>query len=562
MAFLTDRTFASGVSLNDLFHIVITGDTSQNPAGSSYKATIGQYISLLPPFTGGSGNCITDFYVTNIYGCSPITIHSETNFLNTSATGILSFSQGQNSQSSGNYSHAEGKTTISSGIHSHAEGSSTTSSGPHSHSEGSGTIALGSGTHSEGFNTTSIGNYSHSEGSETISSGTSSHAEGYYSQSIGDYSHAEGGYLSGSIFSGGTSIGLGSHAEGKETISSGNTSHAEGSESISVGDSSHAEGLQTISFGSSSHSEGRETNSEGNFSHSEGYLTESIGSYSHAEGRSTQSIGIGSHSEGIGTISNGDYQHVQGQYNFTSSTQSAFIIGNGSSDLNRSNLVFAAGNEVDIYGDLLVTGTTSADTIVISSTPTTASTLDEVMVRDSSSGELKYYDFTHTNFGLFVQTGNSTTISATTSELTLIDGGIGSLTIPANFFKPGDSFRLRMGGFISAANSEDITIRVKSGAIVLGSDLISFPNTSNRNWMLDVDFTIRTIGGTGVASLVSNGFFSFNTGSDILGGGFVTINNTTFDTTISNTLDVTAQWGSTNASNAIYSVNFVLTKTF
>lgn len=42
MSLLTDRTFATGVTLDDLIHIVITGDTSQNPAGSSYKASIRQ----------------------------------------------------------------------------------------------------------------------------------------------------------------------------------------------------------------------------------------------------------------------------------------------------------------------------------------------------------------------------------------------------------------------------------------------------------------------------------------------------------------------------------------
>ena len=43
MGFLTDRTLATGVTLQDLIHIVITGDTSQgNFAGSSYKATIQQ----------------------------------------------------------------------------------------------------------------------------------------------------------------------------------------------------------------------------------------------------------------------------------------------------------------------------------------------------------------------------------------------------------------------------------------------------------------------------------------------------------------------------------------
>ncbi len=484
MAFLTDRTLVTGLTTTDLIHIVNPNDTSQNPAGSSYKATLGQFVSLLPPFTGGSGNCITDFYVTNIYGCSPITINSETNFFNTSATGILSFSQGLGSQS--------------------------------------------------------IGNYSHSEGTSTQSIGTSSHAEGNNTTSIGQYSHAEGFF----------------------TISSGSSSHSEGRETTSVGNNSHAEGFSTISMGMYSHAEGENSESIGTGSHAEGVRTQSIGFGSHSEGSGTTTYGNYSHSEGLGTITNGSYQHIQGQFNFTSSTQSAFIIGNGTSDLNRSNLVFAVGNQVDIYGDLLVTGTTSADTIVITSTPTTASTLNEVIIRDSSSGELKYYDFTHSNFGLFAQTGNSTTVSATTSELTLVDGGIGSLTIPANFFKPGDSFRVRMGGFVSAANGETLIIRVKSDLVTLGSDTISFPNTSNRNWMLDADFTIRTIGGIGVASIVSNGFFTFNTSSDVLGGGFATINNTTFDTTISNTLDITAQWGSNNASNSIYSVNFVLAKTF
>ena len=53
---LTDRTLATGVTLNDLIHIVITGDTSQNPAGSSYKAKISQLVSLISGTTGTSGS--------------------------------------------------------------------------------------------------------------------------------------------------------------------------------------------------------------------------------------------------------------------------------------------------------------------------------------------------------------------------------------------------------------------------------------------------------------------------------------------------------------------------
>lgn len=113
---LTDRDLASGVTLTDLVHIVITGDTSQSSAGSSYKATIQQISDVigggggtftggtvsgatsftngltantisattylnLPTFTGNtSGSCITDLFVTNLYGCSPL--HIEPSGLN------------------------------------------------------------------------------------------------------------------------------------------------------------------------------------------------------------------------------------------------------------------------------------------------------------------------------------------------------------------------------------------------------------------------------------------------------------------------------------------------
>jgi hypothetical protein len=69
MGFLTDRTLATGVTLQDLIHIVITGDTSQNPAGSSYKATIGQVFDSI------SGYCISDIYVSNFHSCSPLNIN-------------------------------------------------------------------------------------------------------------------------------------------------------------------------------------------------------------------------------------------------------------------------------------------------------------------------------------------------------------------------------------------------------------------------------------------------------------------------------------------------------
>lgn len=172
---------------------------------------------------------------------------------------------------------------------------------------------------------------------------------------------------------------------------------------------------------------------------------------------------------------------------------------------------------------------------------------------------------TTNSYGLFSQTANSTTITATTSELTLIDGGVGSLTVPANGFSVGDSFRVEMGGVMSAHNNDTIRIRLKAGAVDLGdSGPLTMPQITNQVFMLSVTFTIRAIGAAGVASIVSLAQFHILKKASGTQEGFAwnTINSTTFDTTISNTLNITAQFSSTNANNSIYSDIFTLTKTY
>jgi hypothetical protein len=205
MAKLTSRTLATGASLNDLIHIVITGDTSQSIDGSSYKATLSQLVPLFggspdvyltggtavssggtitftnttggtftvsgltTPFSGGSGNCITSFYTNNIHACSnEITVHNRVQSTGSDAQGTLSFAFGDNVEAVGNYSHAEGGETQAIGIFSHSEGTNTIASGITSHAEGQSTLALGNSSHAEGIETRAIGNYSHAEGYRTL----------------------------------------------------------------------------------------------------------------------------------------------------------------------------------------------------------------------------------------------------------------------------------------------------------------------------------------------------------------------------------------------------------
>ena len=169
------------------------------------------------------------------------------------------------------------------------------------------------------------------------------------------------------------------------------------------------------------------------------------------------------------------------------------------------------------------------------------------------------------NYGLFAQTANSTPITGTTVESSLINGGVGTLSVPANTFRVGDSFRADFGGVLNAANNQTITIRVKTGSVILlDSGAQPITNITNNVWTLSINFTIRTLGGPGVASIVSLGVFNYakTVNATTEGFAFNTVNNTTFDTTVNNTLDVTVQWGSTAVGNSIYSDIFVLNKIY
>ena len=169
-----------------------------------------------------------------------------------------------------------------------------------------------------------------------------------------------------------------------------------------------------------------------------------------------------------------------------------------------------------------------------------------------------------TVYGLFAQTGNSATHTGT-SFGTLIAGGVGSLTVPANGFSVGDSFRVDMGGLLSAQNNNTITIRLKSGNTILAdSPAFTMPHITGQVWMLSVNFTIRAIGAAGVASIVTIAQLHILKAASGTQEGFAwnVVNNTTFDTTQTNLLDIQAKFSSSSANNSIYSDIFVLNKIY
>jgi hypothetical protein len=170
------------------------------------------------------------------------------------------------------------------------------------------------------------------------------------------------------------------------------------------------------------------------------------------------------------------------------------------------------------------------------------------------------------SYGLYAQTADSTPVTATTVETTIIGTGVGTLSVPANGFSIGDSFACALDGLISCVGTATLHIRVKTltGVILADTGIIDMDAETSKSWLLTLYFTIRNICTTTVASISSGGLFSYikNSGTNFEGYVLSNINNTTFDTTISNTLIITAQWNTTNAGNSIYSTNFTLTKIY
>jgi len=169
------------------------------------------------------------------------------------------------------------------------------------------------------------------------------------------------------------------------------------------------------------------------------------------------------------------------------------------------------------------------------------------------------------SYGLYAQTALGTKITNTTVETSLIGTGVGTLTVPANAFKVGDSFTVKMCGYLSCANNETVRIRLRSDGNVIGDlGVFQMKLSTNKYFELVSDFTITKIGGAGVAELFVNGQYSYNqdANTQLDGVNFALVSNTVFNTTIVNTLSITAQWGLAKTANSIQSQNFILQKVY
>lgn len=321
-----------GLEVGDVYSLrsgktyINNGTITEIVVSASYSGRYDVYVDTFASL--GDSNSYLFIVDKPLCGDTPFELAEHSEGYQTQSVLLGAHAEGCYSKALGRGSHAEGIETIAEHA-AHSEGQRTYAKGVFSHAEGYETVAELDAAHAEGNKTKATGQYSHAEGSGTKATAAASHSEGTGTESSQMAAHAEGDTTK--------ALGHASHTEGVNTQAIGHSSHAEGYETKATEQSSHSEGHATIASGVASHAEGIEgTKASGQASHAEGRFTKAEGNYSHSEGNKTEAKHTSSHTSGTWTISGRESQTVVGKYNEIDA-DALFVVGNGTSDTNRSN---------------------------------------------------------------------------------------------------------------------------------------------------------------------------------------------------------------------------------
>ncbi|MES2430611.1 MAG: tail fiber domain-containing protein [Bacteroidota bacterium] len=206
-------------------------------------------------------------------------------------------------QAIGDYSTALGLSPIASGAYSTAIGYEAVASS-------SSTVAIGRGT---------------------LASASGSMAMGYLAEAKGSYS---------------TAIGYNTDATGDYSMAIGHFSEASGDYSTALGNSTLAKGSYALALGSQSKTDAALALATGYSTEANGYNSTTFGYNARAEGSSSVVMGVGTIGRAYTSLTIGRYNDtlVSESLGGTQSTDRAFVIGDGSSDVARSSSFYILKN--------------------------------------------------------------------------------------------------------------------------------------------------------------------------------------------------------------------------
>ena len=335
--------------------------------GKDTQAIGNQGFSIGDATIANGTNAVSTGKDTNAVGSGSLTTGDTT-----TAVGDNSVATGKDTIAVGTSSLATGKGTVASGSNAVATGRDTIASGSNSMTAGSGSkadaensVAFGKGTIAKTEEQVVIGRYNTADTQSlfVIGSGTSE-ADRKTIMKV----DTTGARIDGSVTISGsstfTNIGpavfSGSIVQAS-TIATGIRSVALGNNSEASGDYAVAYGFQTTALGNYSFAGGANTIASGTYSVALGANTYAAQNASLAFGGYSRTNGLYSIAAGLRVTSSGLYQVVVGKDNIELSNTAAFIVGNGTNNDIRSNLLVASGDVVQVTGSLNVNGNVIAN---------------------------------------------------------------------------------------------------------------------------------------------------------------------------------------------------------
>lgn len=168
---------------------------------------------------------------------------------------------------------------------------------------------------------------------------------------------------------------------------------------------------------------------------------------------------------------------------------------------------------------------------------------------------------------LISQQADGAALATSTTETSILLGQA-KYTLPAGFMEnSSQALRIRAMGRVSniVTTPGTLTFRVKFGSIAVATSpafALNIVAKTNVTWILDWDLTCRSVGNGTLATFMHSGQWQSESyvGSPVPGSGGPGVGmipasapavGTGFDSTVSNVIDLTAQWSISNAGNSI-----------
>lgn len=203
--------------------------------------------------------------------------------------------------------------------------------------------------------------------------------------------------------------------------------------------------------------------------------------------------------------------------------------------------------------------TSSGTKIVFATTPNASTVLADRLTIDQD-GRVLLKDVAKVGGTFFTQTA-SATVANTVTETTLTASGVGALTIPTDYLEAGQTYIVRArGNFSTNGTTPNLNLRVKVGGTTIASTAafaVQDLGGLNEVWELEFEFTVRTTGASG--TVIGQGGFEYCVvhtncrNVDLLNTSTFTVNTTT-----TNAVDVTAEWGTAATANTITCTNLII----